>query len=70
VTNDDIRLLFRYDRWADNRIFDAVSGLSVEQFTPDLGGGFGSVRDALVHIVASEWGWLEYWKELSPGGTP
>jgi uncharacterized damage-inducible protein DinB len=41
----------------------AVSGLSDEQFTRDLGGSFRSVRDTLVHIIAGEWGWLAYWKE-------
>jgi uncharacterized damage-inducible protein DinB len=66
VTKDDIRLLYEYDRWANNRILGAVAALSPEQFTHDLGGGLRSVREALVHIIGSEWGWLEYWKELSP----
>jgi uncharacterized damage-inducible protein DinB len=67
MTNDDIVLLFEYDRWANKRIFDAVAALAPEEFVRELGGGFRSVRDALLHIVASEWGWLTYWKEPSPG---
>ena len=65
----DIQLLFEYDRWANNCVFQAISLLSAEQFTRDLGGSFRSVRDTLVHIVAGEWGWLTIWKEpaLSPG---
>jgi hypothetical protein len=39
MTKDDIQLLYEYDRWANNRILQAVSALSVEQFTSDLGGG-------------------------------
>jgi uncharacterized damage-inducible protein DinB len=66
MTKDDIRLLYEYDRWANNRVLQAVSALSVEQFTRDLGGSFRSVRDTLVHIVAGESGWLAYWKEPSP----
>jgi uncharacterized damage-inducible protein DinB len=43
----------------------AVSALSAEQFTRNLGGSFPSVRDTLVHIIGGEWGWLAYWKEPS-----
>ena len=65
MTKDDIHLLFEYDRWANNRVFQAAGGLSVEQFTRDLGGSFRSVRDTLLHIIGGEWGWLNYWKEPS-----
>lgn len=65
MNKDDIQLLFEYDRWANNRVLQAVSALSAEQFTRDLGGSFRSVRDALVHIIAGEWGWLAYWRETS-----
>ena len=67
MTIDDIQLLYEYDRWANNRVFQAVSGLSLEQFTRDLGGSFGSVRDTLLHILAGEWTWLVYWREQSHG---
>jgi uncharacterized damage-inducible protein DinB len=66
MNKDDIQLLYEYDRWANNRVLQAVSALSVEQFTRDLGGSFRSVRDTLLHIVGGEWGWLAYWKEPSP----
>ena len=69
MTKDDILLLYEYDRWANNRVLQAASGLSPEQFTRDLGGGFRSVRDTLVHIIAGEWGWLTYWKATSPSSA-
>jgi len=65
MTKDDIQLLFEYDRWANNRVLAAASGLTAEQFTHDLRGSFRSVRDTLVHIIGGEWGWLTYWKEPS-----
>jgi uncharacterized damage-inducible protein DinB len=65
MLKDDIQLLYRYDRWAINRVFRAVSALSAEELMRDLGGSFHSVRDTLVHIVGSEWGWLTCWKEPS-----
>jgi uncharacterized damage-inducible protein DinB len=66
MNKDDIHLLYEYDRWANNRVLQAVSAFSGEQFTRDLGGSFRSVRDTLVHIISGEWGWLAYWKELNP----
>jgi uncharacterized damage-inducible protein DinB len=66
MNKDDIDLLYEYDRWANNRVLQAVSALSGEQFTRDLGGSFRSVRDTLVHIISGEWGWLAYWKAPSP----
>jgi len=69
MNTDDIQLLFEYDRWANNRVLQAVSALTDEQFTRDLGGSFCSVRDTLVHIIGGEWGWLTYWKEPSPGAA-
>ena len=63
MTKDDIQLLYEYDRWANNRVLQAVSTLNAEQFTHDLGGSFRSVRDTLVHIIGGEWIWLAYWKE-------
>jgi uncharacterized damage-inducible protein DinB len=69
MTKDDIQLLYEYDRWANNRILRAVSALSAEQFTRDLGGSFRSVRDTLVHIIGGEWIWLAYWREPSPNSA-
>jgi uncharacterized damage-inducible protein DinB len=69
MTKDDIQLLFEFDRWANNQVFHAASTLSAEEFTRDLGGSFRSVRDTLVHIVGSEWGWLTIWKEPSLSST-
>jgi uncharacterized damage-inducible protein DinB len=69
MTNDDIQLLYEYDRWANSRVLQAASTLSAEEFTRDLGGSFRSVRDTLVHIVGSESTWLTYWIEPSPSSA-
>jgi uncharacterized damage-inducible protein DinB len=66
MLKDDIQLLYEYDRWANNRVLRAVSALSAEEFTRDLGGSFHSVRDTLVHIIDSERGWLTCWCEPNP----
>src|SRR5215468_6893717 len=65
MNKQDIQFLFEYDRWANDRVLKAVSALSTEQFTRDLGGSFRSVRDTLVHILGGQWIWLAYWKKPS-----
>ena len=69
MNRHDVQLLYEYDRWANNRVLQAVSGLSDEQFIRDLGGSFRSVRDTLVHIIGGEWGWLACWKEPTPSSA-
>lgn len=66
MTIDDIQLLYEYDRWANNRVLQAASALSVEEFSRDLGGRFRSVRDTLLHIIGGEWIWHAYWTAPSP----
>ena len=62
MTKQDIELLYEYDRWANRKVFDAASALTAEQFARNLGGGFPSVRNTLLHIIAGEWIWLQFWK--------
>lgn len=68
MTKDDVQLIYQYDRWANRRTLKTVSALSHEQFIKDLGTGFPSVRDTLVHILGGEWIWLAYWRD--PPGNP
>ena len=41
-------------------------GLTLEEFTRDLGNSYPSVRDTLTHLVWAEWIWLQRWKGTSP----
>jgi hypothetical protein len=38
MTREDIQLLYKYDRWANNRVLQAASALSGEAFTSDQTG--------------------------------
>jgi uncharacterized damage-inducible protein DinB len=62
----DVQLLYEYNRWANARVLDAVSKLTAEQFSQDMGNSFSSVRDTLTHIMSAEWIWLQRWKGSSP----
>ncbi|HEY8183574.1 MAG TPA: DinB family protein [Thermoanaerobaculia bacterium] len=66
MTADDIRTLYKYNRWANHRITAACRPLDADAFTRNLGNSFGSIRDTLVHTLWAEWIWLERWQGQSP----
>jgi len=70
MTPEDVRLLFDYNAWANQRSLDAAAQLSDEQFNKPLGSSFPSVRDTLVHICSGEWVWLERCNGRTPAAFP
>ncbi len=70
MTPEEVRLLFDYNAWANQRSLEAASQLSDEQFIKALGSSFPSVRDTLVHICGAEWVWLERCHGRSPASIP
>ena len=61
MTKDDIRLLFAYNAWANNRIFDALARLPEEDYRRDLKSSHGGIHGALTHIVGAEKVWFSRW---------
>lgn len=55
----DLRALYEYGSWANSCLFEALSPLTAEQFTQDVAGSYGSIRNTLVHALSAEWGWLD-----------
>jgi uncharacterized damage-inducible protein DinB len=55
----DLERLYDYHYWANRQLLEAVSQLTPEQFTQDVAGSYGSIRNTLVHILSAEWGWLD-----------
>ncbi|MGI8475648.1 MAG: DinB family protein [Thermomicrobiales bacterium] len=49
---------YGYASWATAKILDAAELLSPEQFTSPRPGGFGSVRDTLVHSMDAQASWI------------
>src|ERR1041384_2971219 len=70
MTRDEIQLLFDFDKWATNRQFEVISGLSPEQYARQLGSSYGSIHDTLVHIYSAQKIWLSRWKGTSPTQFP
>jgi len=59
MTAADIRALYDYTYWANGQILAVAAKLPPEQFTKDVAGSYGSVRNTLVHMLSAEWGWLD-----------
>ncbi len=59
MTAADLQRLFDYGHWANSRLFGVIASLTPQQFTQDVGGSYGSLRDTLVHMLSAEWGWLD-----------
>lgn len=61
-----IRLMYGYNRWANEKIFDAAARLTPEQFLAPGGAGRGSIRDTLTHLIDAQ----ESWFALFDGSDP
>jgi len=58
MTVKDLEILYDYGYWANGILFNVISQLTPEQFTQDVGGSHGSIRNTMVHVLSAEWGWL------------
>lgn len=67
---EDVRTLYSYTEWANERIIETLRDMSEEQFTRRIESSFPSLRDTLAHIVMAEWVWLRRWKGESPTAVP
>jgi len=68
MTQEDIRNLYDFNAWANQRTIESCAALTSEQFLKLLGSSFSSVRDTLAHILGAEWIWFERWQGNSPAG--
>lgn len=67
---DEIRDLYVFNQWATTRTLGATAALSDDELRRDLKNSYPSVRDTLLHIMASEWVWLTRWQGTSPAAQP
>src|SRR3954469_24086161 len=62
---DEIKRLFAYHYWATHKLLTVVGALTPEEYSREVAGSYGSIRNTLVHTLSAEWGWLD-----RCGGTP
>ncbi|MGH9774133.1 MAG: DinB family protein [Candidatus Acidiferrales bacterium] len=55
----ELRFLYDYNAWANQRVLEACAALSDAQIAQDLHASFQSIRGTLAHIMGGEWVWLE-----------
>jgi uncharacterized damage-inducible protein DinB len=70
MSPEEMRQLYDYNAWANQRALSGAEKLTVEQFTQPLGSSFSSARDTLAHICGAEWIWLERFRGHSPSALP
>jgi uncharacterized damage-inducible protein DinB len=58
--------LYEYGDWVNQRLLDAASALTAEQFTQKVLPSFGSVHLTLVHMLGADVLWFARWRGLSP----
>jgi uncharacterized damage-inducible protein DinB len=58
----EVTELVAFNRWADERFFEALTQLSPEQYGRDLQSSHGGIHGTLAHIVQVEKGWLRRWQ--------
>ena len=57
--SDNYRFLARYNRWFNERLYDACEKLSDEERKRDRGAFFGSIHHSLTHLVLADKMWLQ-----------
>jgi len=66
MNKQDIRLLYKYNQWANARILNAASRVTPDQFTAPGSYPHGGLRGTLVHALFAEWIWRSRWEGTSP----
>jgi uncharacterized damage-inducible protein DinB len=62
--------LYRYSRWANERILETAAAAQPDELSRDRGAGYGSILDLLFHTMMGHWLWLRHWQGESPSGRP
>jgi len=55
----DLRELYDYAYWANAKFLAVIATLTPDEFTRDVSGSYGSIRNTLVHALSAEAGWLD-----------
>lgn len=57
-----LREMYAYMNWADNRILDAAGTVSDEGFRREQNISAGSIHKMLLHSLGAQWLWLGRWQ--------
>ncbi|HEU4693564.1 MAG TPA: DinB family protein [Vicinamibacterales bacterium] len=68
MTIAEVRHLFTYTEWANERVLSAAEKLPPEELLRDVRISYKSILGTLLHMAGAEWMWLERWNGNSPVG--
>ena len=57
MNKNDILTLYDYNYWANARVLKAAANVTADQFSATFNLSHGSLRGALVHVLAAETVW-------------
>ena len=68
MTLDDVRTLFDYDRWANQKLRDAAAKLSPDAIYRELGSQFSfpTLKGTMAHIMGGQIVWVARWRGETP----
>jgi uncharacterized damage-inducible protein DinB len=70
ITPEHARLLARYNRWQNESIYGAASGLSDAARRQDRGAFFGTIHGTLSHLIWADSMWMHrFTSSPKPAGT-
>ena len=58
MTIQEMRKLFAFNAWANNRVFETLQDLPESEYKRELKTSFGNLHGTMVHLVAAEKIWL------------
>jgi uncharacterized damage-inducible protein DinB len=66
---DHFAMLAHYNRWANERLYEAVAGLSDADYRADRSAFFGSLHGTLNHLVVADRIWMRRFTREGPVHT-
>jgi uncharacterized damage-inducible protein DinB len=62
--------LIQYNTWANRQITTIISPLTNNLFEQSVGGSFGSLKATIIHLLESDYLWLQRWKGIPLADIP
>ncbi len=59
---DQVRALYEYNEWANNRVLQALSGISDDELLRQRDMSHNSIGVDLAHLLLAQVGWLSIWQ--------
>lgn len=69
VTGDYARMMARYNRWMNEKVYAAAAQMTSDALGADRGAFFGSVLGTLNHLMVADLIWLQRFATLPSGGA-